>query len=98
MIHSSMKVASFADAMHAIKKAVNDVLITHMHKADLRPSEMAQVLQTDVHAIRDLVAYKLDGFDVERMLNFAMNLGYVGETACNQHGKLTFTFSKAKEQ
>lgn len=96
MIHSSMKVASFADAIHAMKTAINGVLISHMHTADLRPSEMAQVLQTDVHVVRDLISYKLDNLDVERMLNFAMNLGYVGETACNQHGKLTFTFSKAK--
>lgn len=96
MIHSSMKVASTTDAFHAIKKAVNGVLINHMHKADLRPSEFAQILQTDVHAVRDLVSYKLDNYSVEHMLVFVMNLGYEAETACNQHGQLTFTFSKKK--
>lgn len=96
MIHSSLKVANVTDAMHAMKIAVNRVLISHMYTADLRPSEMAKILQTDVHCIRDLISYKLDNYSVVNMLTFVMHLGYEGETACNQHGQLTFTFSKKK--
>lgn len=96
MIHSSLKISSHTDAMNAMKGVINAVLVSHLHKEDLRPSEMATLLQTDVQSVSDIISYKLDGFTVERMLHFVMHLGYSAQTACNQDNQLTFTFSKGK--
>jgi hypothetical protein len=95
MIHSSLKRASIADALQAIKTAINGRIISHMSEADLRPSEMAQTMMTDLITIQRLTAYQLDGYTVDDMVAYVMRLGYVAQTACDQDGKLTFTFSKA---
>lgn len=97
MIHISPKTGCFVDAMRALKTSINTVLVAHMHKADLRPSEMAEALQSNVESVRNILAYKIESFTVEQMLRFVMCIGYAGQTACNQDGQLTFTFEKEKK-